>query len=157
VFLFNGRYVGVLQRVLRLRLAAVRTGVTRSASFDYMSRELVWRHAADLLLFALPLWNVSSASTHVSRVFDALRPARAPATTLLPSVTSAKTTIDSDDDDNDKFAVTTKCCVCDRVCDGNADVRVRCSHLAHYWCAHAAATVAHCNKCQALIEPVKSA
>jgi len=157
VFLFDGRYVSVLQRLLRLRLATVRTGVARSASFDYMNRELVWRHAADLLLFALPLWNVSSASTRVSRWFDAWRARAVISATPVSTINSSVKRRDSDDDDNDKFTVNTKCCVCDRVCDGNADVRVRCTHLAHYWCAHTSALVAHCNKCQALIESVSSA
>lgn len=59
VFLVNGRYRTILDRVLRLRLAPSRTQVSREVSFEYLNRQLVWHAFTEFLLFVLPLVGIS--------------------------------------------------------------------------------------------------
>lgn len=55
VFLVNGRYRTLLDRVLRLRLAPPTSQVRREVSFEYLNRQLVWHAFTEFLLFVLPL------------------------------------------------------------------------------------------------------
>ena len=59
VFLVNGRYRTVLDRVLRLRLAPPTSQVSREVSFEYLNRQLVWHAFTEFLLFVLPLVGIS--------------------------------------------------------------------------------------------------
>lgn len=59
VFLLNGRYRTLLDRVLRLRLAAPTSQVSREVSFEYLNRQLVWHAFTEFLLFVLPLVGIS--------------------------------------------------------------------------------------------------
>ncbi len=59
VFLVNGRYRTLLDRVLRLRLAPPSSQVSREVSFEYLNRQLVWHAFTEFLLFLLPLVGIS--------------------------------------------------------------------------------------------------
>lgn len=59
VFLYNGRYRTLLDRILRLRLAPPSSQVSREVSFEYLNRQLVWHAFTEFLLFLLPLVGVS--------------------------------------------------------------------------------------------------
>lgn len=59
VFLVNGRYRTLLDRVLRLRLAPPTSQVRREVSFEYLNRQLVWHAFTEFLLFLLPLVGIS--------------------------------------------------------------------------------------------------
>lgn len=59
VFLVNGRYRTLLDRVLRLRLAPPTSQVSREVSFEYLNRQLVWHAFTEFLLFVLPLVGIS--------------------------------------------------------------------------------------------------
>lgn len=59
VFLLNGRYRTLLDRVLRLRLAPPTSQVSREVSFEYLNRQLVWHAFTEFLLFVLPLVGIS--------------------------------------------------------------------------------------------------
>ncbi len=59
VFLVNGRYRTLLDRVLRLRLAPPTSQVSREVSFEYLNRQLVWHAFTEFLLFLLPLVGIS--------------------------------------------------------------------------------------------------
>lgn len=59
VFLINGRYRTMLDRVLRLRLAPPTSQVSREISFEYLNRQLVWHAFTEFLLFVLPLVGIS--------------------------------------------------------------------------------------------------
>lgn len=59
VFLVNGRYRTLLDRVLRLRLAPPSSQVSREVSFEYLNRQLVWHAFTEFLLFVLPLVGIS--------------------------------------------------------------------------------------------------
>lgn len=55
VFLVNGRYRTLLDRILRLRLASPTSQISREVSFEYLNRQLVWHAFTEFLLFVLPL------------------------------------------------------------------------------------------------------
>ncbi|GAM85378.1 hypothetical protein ANO11243_033850 [Dothideomycetidae sp. 11243] len=59
VFLFNGRYRTLIDRVLRLRLVPTTAQTTREVSFEYLNRQLVWHAFTEFLLFILPLVGIS--------------------------------------------------------------------------------------------------
>ena len=59
VFLVNGRYRTLLDRLLRLRLAPPTSQVSRQVSFEYLNRQLVWHAFTEFLLFLLPLVGIS--------------------------------------------------------------------------------------------------
>lgn len=59
IFLVNGRYRTLLDRVLRLRLAPPTSQVSREVSFEYLNRQLVWHAFTEFLLFVLPLVGIS--------------------------------------------------------------------------------------------------
>jgi peroxin-2 len=59
VFLVNGRYRTLLDRVLRLRLVAPSNQVRREVSFEYLNRQLVWHAFTEFLLFLLPLMGIN--------------------------------------------------------------------------------------------------
>ncbi|KAH8596572.1 Pex12 amino terminal region-domain-containing protein [Bisporella sp. PMI_857] len=69
VFLLNGRYRTLLDRVLRLRLAPPTSQVSREVSFEYLNRQLVWHAFTEFLLFVLPLVGISRWRRWLSRAW----------------------------------------------------------------------------------------
>ncbi|KAL6714152.1 peroxisome assembly protein (Peroxin-2) [Lecanora helva] len=69
VFLVNGRYRTLLDRILRLRLATPSTQVSREVSFEYLNRQLVWHAFTEFLLFLLPLVGISRWRRWLSRAW----------------------------------------------------------------------------------------
>ena len=69
VFLVNGRYRTLLDRVLRLRLAPPISQVSRQVSFEYLNRQLVWHAFTEFLLFLLPLVGISRWRRWLSRAW----------------------------------------------------------------------------------------
>lgn len=69
VFLVNGRYRTLLDRILRLRLAAPSRNVNREVSFEYLNRQLVWHAFTEFLLFFLPLVGISRWRRWLSRAW----------------------------------------------------------------------------------------
>ncbi|CAD6442059.1 7a6c81f8-e936-454f-b5ce-9e0da55e43b4 [Sclerotinia trifoliorum] len=67
VFLVNGRYRTLLDRILRLRLAPPTSQVSREVSFEYLNRQLVWHAFTEFLLFVLPLVGISRWRRFLSR------------------------------------------------------------------------------------------
>lgn len=59
VFLVNGRYRTLTDRLLGLRLTASSTQASREVSFEYLNRQLVWHAFTEFLLFLLPLVGIS--------------------------------------------------------------------------------------------------
>ncbi|OQO14927.1 hypothetical protein B0A48_00309 [Cryoendolithus antarcticus] len=58
VFLVNGRYRSLTDRLLRLRLVPLKGLGGREVSFEYLNRQLVWHAFTEFLLFLLPLVGV---------------------------------------------------------------------------------------------------
>lgn len=69
VFLVNGRYRTLLDRILRLRLAPPTSQVSRQVSFEYLNRQLVWHAFTEFLLFLLPLVGISRWRRWLSRAW----------------------------------------------------------------------------------------
>ena len=69
VFLVNGRYRTLLDRIIRLRLAPSSTQVSREVSFEYLNRQLVWHAFTEFLLFLLPLVGISRWKRWLSRAW----------------------------------------------------------------------------------------
>ena len=59
VFLVNGRYRTLTDRLLQLRLISPTSQVSREVSFEYLNRQLVWHAFTEFLLFLLPLVGIS--------------------------------------------------------------------------------------------------
>lgn len=69
VFLFNGKYRTLADRLLRLRLAPASAQTSREVSFEYLNRQLVWHAFTEFLLFLLPLVGISRWRRLLSRVW----------------------------------------------------------------------------------------
>ena len=96
VFLVDGRYRTITDRLLRLRLTPTSHSTSREVSFEYLNRQLVWHAFTEFLLFLLPLVGISRWRRILSRTFKKLR------ATLLSLVGKSKPT--SDDDEEIKAA-----------------------------------------------------
>ncbi|MCO5571821.1 hypothetical protein L7F22_025569 [Adiantum nelumboides] len=60
LFLRTGRYRSLIERLLSARLVYQRPNMSRTVSFEYMNRQLVWHEFSELLLLILPLLNITS-------------------------------------------------------------------------------------------------
>ena len=69
VFLVNGRYRTLTDRLLRLRLTSPTSQVSREVSFEYLNRQLVWHAFTEFLLFLLPLVGISRWRRWLSRAW----------------------------------------------------------------------------------------
>ena len=69
VFLVNGRYRTLVDRILRMRLAPPSTQISREVSFEYLNRQLVWHAFTEFLLFLLPLVGIGRWRRWVSRAW----------------------------------------------------------------------------------------
>ncbi|KAJ5278952.1 hypothetical protein N7478_004324 [Penicillium angulare] len=69
VFLVNGRYRTLVDRILRIRLAAPSAQASREVSFEYLNRQLVWHAFTEFLLFLLPLVGISRWRRWISRAW----------------------------------------------------------------------------------------
>ncbi|KAL4076105.1 Pex12 amino terminal region-domain-containing protein [Scleroderma yunnanense] len=55
VFLCNGRYRSLTDRLLKMVLVPTKSKVTREVSYEFMNRQMVWHAFTEFLLFLLPL------------------------------------------------------------------------------------------------------
>ncbi|KAI0400187.1 Pex12 amino terminal region-domain-containing protein [Xylaria palmicola] len=69
VFLLQGRYRTILDRLLRMRLAPPTNQVNREVSFEYLNRQLVWHAFTEFLLFVLPLVGINRWRRWLSRTW----------------------------------------------------------------------------------------
>ncbi|KAF2247747.1 peroxisomal biogenesis factor 2 [Trematosphaeria pertusa] len=92
VFLVNGRYRTLTDRLLRLRLAPTSHSASREVSFEYLNRQLVWHAFTEFLLFLLPLVGISRWRRILSRTWRKLR------TSILSLLGRAPSSTDEDDD-----------------------------------------------------------
>jgi peroxin-2 len=73
VFLVNGRYRTITDRLLRLRLAPTSHSTSREVSFEYLNRQLVWHAFTEFLLFLLPLVGISRWRRILGRTWRKIR------------------------------------------------------------------------------------
>lgn len=96
VFLVNGRYRTLTDRLLGLRLTPTSHSTSREVSFEYLNRQLVWHAFTEFLLFLLPLVGISRWRRILSRTWRKLR------TSLLALV--GRSSNKADDDEESKQA-----------------------------------------------------
>ncbi|KAL6165910.1 peroxisome assembly protein (Peroxin-2) [Exserohilum turcicum] len=75
VFLVDGRYRTITDRLLRLRLTPSSHSTSREVSFEYLNRQLVWHAFTEFLLFLLPLVGISRWRRILARTLKKLRAA----------------------------------------------------------------------------------
>jgi peroxin-2 len=98
VFLVNGRYRTLTDRLLRLRLTPSSHSASREVSFEYLNRQLVWHAFTEFLLFLLPLVGISRWRRILGRTWRKLQ------TSFLSLIGRAPTNIASADDEDAKPA-----------------------------------------------------
>lgn len=69
VFLYNGKYRTLTDRLLRLRLVPNDNHTSREVSFEYLNRQLVWHAFTEFLLFLLPLVGISRWKRWLARAW----------------------------------------------------------------------------------------
>jgi peroxin-2 len=69
VFLVNGRYRTLVDRLLRIRLAPPSSQASREVSFEYLNRQLVWHAFTEFLLFLLPLVGIGRWKRWLARAW----------------------------------------------------------------------------------------
>ncbi|KAH7067168.1 Pex12 amino terminal region-domain-containing protein [Paraphoma chrysanthemicola] len=93
VFLVNGRYRTITDRLLRLRLTPTSHSTSREVSFEYLNRQLVWHAFTEFLLFLLPLVGISRWRRILGRTWRKLR------ISLSSLIGRSKPSSPDDDDD----------------------------------------------------------
>ncbi|KAJ8297193.1 Ran-specific GTPase-activating protein 1 [Rhodotorula toruloides] len=85
VFLYNGRYRTLIDRVLKMRLVYAQRAFTPNVSFEFLNRQLVWEAFTEFLLFLLPLVNLHRLRLRVVKAISS----RATKSTTLRSLATA--------------------------------------------------------------------
>jgi peroxin-2 len=75
VFLFNGKYRTLADRLLRMRLSPSSAQASREVSFEYLNRQLVWHAFTEFLLFLLPLVGISRWRRILSKAWNKVKSA----------------------------------------------------------------------------------
>ena len=73
VFLREGRFRSLLERLVGARAVYRHTNAPRAVSYEYLNRQLVWGELSELLLFMLPLFNTDAVKRGLRRLLP--RPA----------------------------------------------------------------------------------
>ncbi|KAJ9056954.1 peroxisome assembly protein (Peroxin-2) [Entomophthora muscae] len=68
VFLCNGRYRGITERVLGLRLVNGSSNGPRQLNYEFLNRQLVWDGLTEFLLFVAPLINLERMGKYVRQL-----------------------------------------------------------------------------------------
>ncbi|KAK4627231.1 Peroxisomal biogenesis factor 2 [Fulvia fulva] len=110
VFLYNGRYRTLTDRILRLRLVPSSNQTSREVSFEFLNRQLVWHAFTEFLLFLLPLVGISRWRRWLSRAWKKTK------TTTIKLFSGAPTDEEDEDDDIQKgelsFLPERTCAIC---------------------------------------------
>ncbi|GAA5888837.1 hypothetical protein JCM6882_002872 [Rhodosporidiobolus microsporus] len=85
IFLHNGKFRTLIDRVLKMRLVYARRAFTPNVSFEYLNRQLVWEAFTEFLLFILPLINLHRFRLRITKAISS----RASKSTALRTLASA--------------------------------------------------------------------
>eukprot|EP00899_Mesostigma_viride_P008302 jgi/Mesvir1/17473/Mv08747-RA.1 len=139
VFLYEGKYPNVVDRLLRARLVYQKASVTRALSFEYMNRQLVWNEFSEVLLFILPLVSLDSLKRTIFRRW--LKQG------IYPASSSSGT---ADDDKN------TPCGICNSKPILVPFRALPCQHLFCYYCLRSNCQAARTFRCPVCQVPVRA-
>ena len=73
IFLYNGKYRTLTDRLLRMRLVPSSNQTNREVSFEFLNRQLVWHAFTEFLLFLLPLVGISRWKRWITRAWKKTR------------------------------------------------------------------------------------
>ncbi|CAK4031267.1 Peroxisomal biogenesis factor 2 [Lecanosticta acicola] len=111
VFLYNGRYRTLTDRLLRLRLVPSSNQTSREVSFEWLNRQLVWHAFTEFLLFLLPLVGISRWRRWIARAWK-----KAKGMTARLWHGASSTNLDDEDEDFQKgelaFLPERTCAIC---------------------------------------------
>lgn len=68
LFLYNGKYRTIVDRLLRMRLVYAQRTSSRQISFEFLNRQLVWHAFTEFLLFIVPLINTRKMRSRLKRL-----------------------------------------------------------------------------------------
>ncbi|GAB7363259.1 hypothetical protein MBLNU230_g3541t1 [Neophaeotheca triangularis] len=109
IFLYNGRYRTLTDRILRLRLVPSSNQTNREVSFEYLNRQLVWHAFTEFLLFLLPLVGISRWKRWLARAWKKAK-------TTVTGLRYGRAAADAEDDDIQKgelaFLPERTCAIC---------------------------------------------
>lgn len=97
VFLYNGKYRTLTDRLLRMRLVPSSNQTNREVSFEFLNRQLVWHAFTEFLLFLLPLVGISRWRRWVARAWKKTK-------TSVIKLTTSKDVQDLTQDADDQVA-----------------------------------------------------
>ncbi|KZW04128.1 hypothetical protein EXIGLDRAFT_758429 [Exidia glandulosa HHB12029] len=80
LFLHNGRHRTLVDRILGLRLVPAQQITSRSVSYEFMNRQMVWHAFTEFLLFLLPLVNMRTLRRRLNNAL-----ARVNISSMLPA------------------------------------------------------------------------
>ncbi|CAG8477702.1 16849_t:CDS:2 [Funneliformis mosseae] len=69
IFLYDGKYRTLIDRILSMRLVYTRRIMNRQVSFEFLNRQLVWHAFTEFLLFLMPLINLRKLKNILKRKF----------------------------------------------------------------------------------------
>jgi peroxin-2 len=91
VFLYNGKYRTLTDRLLRMRLVPSSNQTSREVSFEFLNRQLVWHAFTEFLLFLLPLVGISRWKRWIARAWKKTK-------NVVHSLTTGKRGEDEDEE-----------------------------------------------------------
>lgn len=65
IFLYNGRFRSLMDRVLGISLVFEQTEMSRMISFEFMNRQLVWQTFTEFFVTVIPLLNFSKIKRRI--------------------------------------------------------------------------------------------
>ncbi|CAG8657978.1 8119_t:CDS:2 [Ambispora leptoticha] len=68
IFLYDGKYRSLIDRILFMRLVYARRTTNRQVSFEFLNRQLVWHAFTEFLLFLMPLINLRKLKNIMKRM-----------------------------------------------------------------------------------------
>ncbi|KAJ7276540.1 Pex12 amino terminal region-domain-containing protein [Mycena haematopus] len=93
VFLWDGRFRTVADRLLNMRLVPSRRLVRRDVNYEFMNRQMVWHAFTEFLLFLLPFVSARSIRRRLARVASLLTPASISSLFFPPRSDDAKSAV----------------------------------------------------------------
>ncbi|KAK4055154.1 peroxisome assembly protein (Peroxin-2) [Microbotryomycetes sp. JL201] len=70
VFLYDGRYRTLVDRILGMRLIYAQRSITPNVSFEFLNRQLVWEAFTEFILFLMPLINIQRVRSRLARLLS---------------------------------------------------------------------------------------
>lgn len=66
VFLYNGRYVTPIHRLLRMEHSYINKQMVKRVSFEFMNRQLVWNGFTEFMMFIVPMIPIASIKKKIN-------------------------------------------------------------------------------------------